>query len=194
MKKLLVLSVAAFSFISAIKAQSIETSINNDVSTMNRDETMSKSEKKGQQMEKRKSEKTEVSYQSLEQFYDDFGNLKVVKAEATPEFDKITFLIDGAAETAYYDYDNSLVGTIASKTFGDLPENAQNYINRHYGNSSVKAVRFFDDNEANSNYMNIYDQNFEGADSYFVEIAKDNKTIVLHVSLNGGVYFFTELK
>jgi hypothetical protein len=161
MKKLLVLSTAAFFFISAVKAQ---------------------------------SNVKEITYQATQQFYDDFGNLPVLKSERTPYFDEVTFLKDGVAQIAFYDAGSNLVGTMADKTLEDLPKNAQEYIDRRYSDYIVKAVHYFNDNEANDTNMNLYDQEFENENSYFVELERDNKTVILHVTLNGSVYFFSELK
>jgi len=194
MKKILVLSAAAFCFISAIKAQSNDISNNNDVATLNRKDALGKKERKEQQLEKRELEKKEIAYQTTQHFYEDFGNLPIVKSERTSYFDEITFLKDGTAQMAFYDDASNLVGTMADKAFEDLPKDAQEYINRHYNYYSVKAVRFFDDNEANDTNMNLYDKEFEDEDSYFVELERDSKTMILHVTLNGTVYFFSELK
>lgn len=194
MKKILVLSAAAFCFISASNAQSNYISTGNDMATINRKDALSKKEKKEQQLEKKELEKKEISFQTSQHFYEDFGNLPVVKSERTPYFDEVTFLKDGKAQIAFYDDASNLVGTMEDKAFEDLPVGAQNFINKHYSDYTIEAVRFFDDNEANDTNMNLYDHEFEDEDSYFVELAGDSRTIVLHVTLDGAVYFFHELK
>jgi hypothetical protein len=143
---------------------------------------------------KAQSNVKEISYQATQQFYDDFGNLPVLKSERTPYFDEVTFLKDRVAQIAFYDAGSDLVGTMTDKSFEDLPKDAQDYIDRHYGDYTVKAVHYFKDNEANGTNMNLYDQEFENEDSYFVELERDSKTVILHVTLNGSVYFFSELK
>ncbi|HMC87158.1 MAG TPA: hypothetical protein VKI61_16655 [Chitinophagaceae bacterium] len=194
MKKLLVLSAAAFCFISAGKAQSSDMSVNNDVVTQKQNEASIRKERKEQQSEKRKLEDGEISDRTIQEFFADFGNLPIVETDRIPGFDKITFLKDGAAQTAYYDASFDLVGTIAASAFEDLPKDAQDYIGKHYNDYTVKAVQLFDDNEANDNNIYLYDQQFVDEDSYFVELEKDNKTVILHVTLNGTVYFFSALK
>src|SRR5882724_13596376 len=146
MKKILVLSAAAFCFISTIKAQSNESFNSNDMVTLNQKDASAKKERKEQQLEKKELEKKEISFQTTEHFYEDFGNLAIVKSERTANFDEVTFLKDGAAQIAFYDDASNLVGTMADKLFEDLPKDAQDYINRHYNDYTVKAVRFFDDN------------------------------------------------
>jgi hypothetical protein len=194
MKKLFVASAAAFCFISSGNAQSSDMSVNNDLSALSRSEAQTKKERKEPTLEKTKLEVVGVSDRTLGQFYADFGNLPIVETGRIPGFDKVTFLKDGVAQTAYYDDAYDLVGTIAVKAFGDLPKDAQLYINKHYSDYAVRAVQFFDDNEANDTNMYLYDQQFADTDSYFVELEKDNKTLILHVTLNGTVYYFGELK
>ena len=59
---------------------------------------------------------------------------------------------------------------------------------------TVNAVLFVDDNELNDEDMILYNQQYDDVDSYFIELQKDNKEIVLHVTMDGTVYFFTRLK
>ena len=96
--------------------------------------------------------------------------------------------------SAYYDIDANLIGTTMDKTFDDLPAKAQKYINSKYGSYSKSGVIFFDDNEFNETDMVLYNQPFEDADNYFVELQKDNKEIILRVNMNGDVSFFKQLK
>ena len=194
MKKIWVFSAAAFCFISASNAQSNYISTSNDMASLNRKDALNKKEGKEQQLEKRELGKKEISFQTSQHFYQDFGDLPIVKSERTPNFDEITFVKDGSAQIAFYDDASNLVGTMADKPFEDLPTDAQNFINRHYNDYSVKAVRFFDDNEANDTNMNLYDKEFEDEDSYFVELQNDSRTIIVHVTLDGDVRFFRELK
>jgi hypothetical protein len=195
MKKLFVLSVSAFCFLSAIKAQNNDMSVknDNDVAILYRKDVLNKKEQKEQQLEKGELENNEVSDRTVQQFYSDFGNLPIVESERIPNFEKITFIKDGTTETAYYDVNFDLVGTIAVKAFEDLPKDAKEFINKHYNDYTVKAVQFFNDNESNDEIMNQYDQEFQDADSYFVALEKDNKTTVLHVTLSGAVYFYKEI-
>jgi hypothetical protein len=66
----------------------------------------------------------------------------------------------------------------------------QDYIGRNYADYKIEAVRYLDDNEANEDDANLYTRVFEGRDSYFVQLASDNQTIILRVSVDGGVYSF----
>ena len=87
-----------------------------------------------------------------------------------------------------------MVGTTSAKTFTDIPSKAQKFINEKYKDYSVGGVLFFDDNEFNETDMMLYNQQFDDEDSYFVELKKDNEEIVLHVTMDGLVFFFTRLE
>ena len=142
----------------------------------------------------RKLNNSEVSFFSKEQFYEDFGYIPDADWTKSPNFDEVTFTFNGHEFTAFYDDKSTLVGTTSEKTFSDLPINAQNYINRKYGDYTVKDVLFYDDNEMNSSDMVLYGLEFNDPDSYFVDLQKDNKDIILQVPLSGSANFFKELK
>jgi len=190
MKKLFVLTATAFCFISAGKAQNSDVTVNSDLPMPGRTEVLTKKEIREQRAENRKLELRGVSDRTMTQFYADFGDLPIIETGTIPGFDKVTFIGGGVQKTAYYDDGFDLVGTIEVRSFEDLPKNAQDFINRYYNDFSVKAVRFYDDNEANDTNMYLYDRQFLDEDSYFVELEKDSKTVILHVTLNGTVFYF----
>lgn len=134
-----------------------------------------------------------MSYRAKQAFYSDFGNIPVTEWERTVNYDRATFTKDGQVMKAFYDADAKLVGTISDKTFEDLPANAQKYINEKYKDYSKGSVILFDDNEVNETDMIMYGQQFEDADNYFVEMKKDNKTIILQANMEGDVTFFKQL-
>jgi len=79
-------------------------------------------------------------------------------------------------------------------TFTDLPEKAQKYINKKYKDYNKGVVIFFNDNEFNETDMLLYNLQFQDEDSYFAELSKDNKKIVVRSNAAGDVYFFKELQ
>jgi len=162
----------------------------------------SKNEKKEIRKEKEESRITlkklegpQVSYQSKQEFIRDFDNPTNVSWTRTNYFDEASFTSkDGIATTAYFDIDGQLVGTTSMKTFADIPVDAQKTINKEYKDYAVKNVVFYDDNEANETDMILYNSQFDDEDNYFVELQKDNKTIVVQVTMAGEVGFFKEVK
>lgn len=186
MKKLLVLLAATFMFASTINAQNIPMTLKSQIQ---KDKTKEKKARK----ELRKLEGTEVSYQSKQAFAGDFRNATPISSERLDNFDEFTFMKKGKPVSAFYDADSKLVGTIQHKTFAELPARAQKYIKEHYKGYTPTDVVFYDDNEFNETDMILYNMQFDSADTYFVEMKKDNEKIVLHVGLDGQVAYFTKL-
>ena len=187
-------SVAGLIIAASVSAQTNIESFNNDIATLNRNESATKKEKKEERKELRKLKGHEVSYQSRQAFYADFGDLPVSKWDRTINFDEATFNNNGQVMTAFYDIESKLVGTVSSKTFADLPPNAQKYIGDKYKEYTPKSVIFFDDNEVNQTDMVLFGTQFDDEDNYFVELQKDNKKIVMKVTMNGNVEYFTQMK
>ena len=193
MKKVLVLSVTAVILTATVNAQTSAALLKKEIKSDKKAESLVKKEKRSEEKELRKLEGKEVSYRAKQAFYSDFGNIPVTEWERTVNYDRATFTKDGQVMKAFYDADAKLVGTISDKTFEDLPANAQKYINEKYKDYSKGSVILFDDNEVNETDMIMYGQQFEDADNYFVEMKKDNKTIILQANMEGDVTFFKQL-
>lgn len=194
MKKLIVLTAAAFTLATALNAQTSNSSVKSGLASLNKQEHLIKKEKKEDRKELKKLKGNEVSYQSKQQFYRDFRNTPVTKWERTTNFDKATFTKDGQVMTAFYDSDAKLVGTVSTKTFALLPAKAQRFINDNYKGYTKESVILFDDNELNETDMVLYNQQFQDADNYFVQLRKGNKKIIVEADMSGNVSFFTQLK
>ncbi len=194
MKQLLILSAAVILTVT-VSAQADLASVKNDDANTNRQESLIKKEKKAERMELRSLKGNEASYQAKQAFISDFGNVPVTKWESTDNhlFDRATFIKDGKEMRAYYDFDSKLVGTVQDKTFADLPAKAQENINKYFKEYTPGDVIFFDDNEQNETDMVLSGNQFDDVDSYFVELQKGNKKIVVHVTLNGEVGYFAQL-
>jgi hypothetical protein len=203
MKKLFFLPAATFVLAATVNAQGSEAAVNtqtsestvkNEIASINRQEYLIKKEKHEDKKELRKLRDNEVGYYTKQQFFSDFGNLPVIQWERTETFDKATFINNNQVMTAYYDITSKLVGTTSHKTFDELPANAQKYIDKKYPGYDKQEVIFFDDNELNDTDMILYGNLFDDADNYFVDLKKDDKEIVLQVTMGGMVSFFKQLK
>jgi hypothetical protein len=192
MKKIKMSALAIIFAVSGANAQSSDIAIRNDVKTDKQEDAAVRKEKRVEKKELRKEDR-DVSYQSKQQFYSDFGNVPVQQWSRTSYFDEATFLNDGQETKAYYDMESQLVGTTTHKSFDDLPASAQKYINNKYADYTKADVIFFDDNENNDMDMVLYGSRFDDSDMYFVELKRDNKDIILMVQANGNVSFFTQL-
>lgn len=193
MKTILIFFSATFCLAASVKAQLESAPLNNDMAALNKSENLTKKEIKDRSKTSSILSANDVSFQSRESFISDFGEIPNVGWHRGLIFDEATFMKKGEMYTAFYDYDAQLVGLMSDKTYEDLPDAAQNFIQKKYSGYAVKAVKFFDDNEQNETDMSLYGKQFEDDDNYFVELRKDNKDIVLQVDMEGDVYFFKAL-
>jgi hypothetical protein len=141
----------------------------------------------------KKLEGTKVSEQTKAHFITDFGNVPDVQWKRTANFDEAIFTKNGKTMTAWYDFYEKLVGTTSKVSFADLPAEGQKAIKTKYKDYTVGTIVFFDDNELNETDMILYNQQFDDADNYFVELVKKNSTIVVRVNTLGEVFFFKQL-
>ncbi|NML22921.1 hypothetical protein HHL16_18735 [Pseudoflavitalea sp. G-6-1-2] len=141
-----------------------------------------------------KRELPSFSYQANEQFLNDFDNVSNVVWRHDSYFDIVSFTKDGISQTAYYDASATLVGTCFDKTFADLPQSAQNYINKKYAGYTKGPIMLFDDNEANETNMSLYGTQFEDEDNYFIELKKGNEDFVLRITPLGGIFWFKTIR
>jgi hypothetical protein len=70
--------------------------------------------------------------------------------------------------------------------------NAQSEKNENYKSYNEGDILKYDGN-ANSNMMS-FNHEFADADNCFVELSKDNKKIVVEVSIDGDVSYFNRLR
>ena len=187
MKKIILYAVATIFFVVVTNAQTVKDTIKKN------QESILKKEIRVAKKELKKIQRTEVSNETKKQFITDFGNVTNVKWEISEYYSEATFLKDGKLLTAFYDNEEGLVGTSAEKTIADLPTSAKKFLNEKYGDYKVVDIIFFDDNDLNETAMVIFNKQIDDEDSYFVELKKDNKKIVLQVDKKGQVYFFTRL-
>jgi len=194
MKNSILLFIAILAVSTIVNGKADPNAIKKDIKNINKEESALKKEKKEERKEFRKLNSMEVSYQAQQQFLTDFDKATNIKWEKTSNFDEATFTKDGKTLKAYYDEQAKLVGTSAIMTFADLPEKAQKYINKKYKDYNKGVVIFFNDNEFNETDMLLYNLQFQDEDSYFAELSKDNKKIVVRSNAAGDVYFFKELQ
>jgi hypothetical protein len=135
-----------------------------------------------------------VSTFSKEQFAADFDHTSNPIWRRSSLFDEVSFIQDGKSYTAFYDTHSQLVGTTSVAKFSDLPANAQARIKQDYKNYSVESVINYDDNELNATDIQLFGLQTDAADSYFVELKKDNKRLVVQVYTSGDVTFFHDIK
>jgi hypothetical protein len=135
-----------------------------------------------------------VSNFSKEQFAFDFDHTDNATWRRTYLFDEVNFTKDGKKYTAFYDVHSQLVGTTSIVDFATLPQNAQQEIKKNYKDYSVESIINYDDNELNATDIQLFGLQTDAADSYFVELKKNNKRIILEVFTSGDVIFFHDME
>lgn len=194
-KKVMMLAIMVLGTATIVNAQTDqEAAAKKDLKTLSKKEEVLQKEKQNVKRELRKLKSNDINENSKAQFIMDFGNITNVKWKKMNGFDEATFTKAGKITTAFYDNNAKLVGTTTIKTYSDIPLDAQKTINKVYKGYTTKEVVLFDDNEANETNMIIYNLPFEDVDSYFVQLNKDNKNIVVQVNMDGNLKYYTELK
>jgi hypothetical protein len=152
-----------------------------------------KNDSKTNRVPLKKLEGTKVSEQAKAHFIADFGNMPDVQWKRSDNFDEAVFTKDGKKSTAWYDFNENLVGTTSKVSFADLPADGQKAIKTKYKDYTAGTIVYFDDNEMNETDMILYNQQFDDADNYFVELVKKNSIMVVRVNTIGEVFFFKQL-
>lgn len=178
----------------ALYSQSSENNVKNDLAMIRKDDARLKKQERTEKKELKRIEATDVSYMTMNNFYADFPGARVISKERTPFYDRVSYSLNGQQHAAFYDINSNLIGTITVKTYTDLPVNARNLIDRKYRGYQKAAVLLFDDNEENDADMILYGKVFDDRDSYFIELSKPARRIVLQVTPEGEVSFFGDIK
>jgi len=151
-------------------------------------------ERKEMRIERRSTRNAEVAYMTEQRFAIDFPAATDISFERPKSFDEVNFTMNGIRQKAFYDENSELVGTTNTELFNNLPRSAQGDIKKWYGDYQVKEVIMFHDNEENDSDMIMFGSAFEDADNYFVRLEKGSKEIVLKVSPEGIVSYYTQIR
>ena len=131
------------------------------------------------------------SVQAENNFNADFMGATNVNWKRTDNFYEATFVWNGKAETAFYDFDAKLVSTTQHVDFSAVPVQAQKEIKKRYKDYTIGAVIFLDDNEYNETATTLYGDQSANEDNWFVELSKNNKTEIVRVDSQGALHAFT---
>lgn len=185
--------------VTAITATYAQDSMNDDDANYAKSgitRTMAEIQKEGAQ-----TNQNTVNVFTVNQFASDFPDVADIHFDQMKDYTAVTYTQNGRINTAYYDDNSDLMGTIRNRSMQDLPAEAQTEIaDRYAGYSVVRVVRFNanSDNESyidNNSELPFYGDSPENSSNYFVELKNnDNKAIVLMVGLSGEVSFFSTLK
>lgn len=135
-----------------------------------------------------------AGFMAREAFYRDFR--EATDAVWTPgkTMDRVDFMLQGKPLTAYYDLQADLIGTTSVRSPEELPERARKEIAKKYPGYKMGELIFFEDNTYNESDMILFDNRFDDADNYFLQLTDGPKEIILQVSPEGSVSVFREKK
>ncbi|HMT96593.1 MAG TPA: hypothetical protein PKC62_07880 [Ferruginibacter sp.] len=193
MKKIILSMVAFLMGASMVYAQ-VETMVSNDLKTAKNERKIYKEGEKRDKRELRILRGNNVSYQSRQQFLNDFNKSSILKSERNSNYDIFTFNNNGKLTKAYYDANAQLLGTTQIKTLADLPEKARMSLAKTYKGYKIMEVLYFNDNDQNDSNMWLYNTQFDDENAYFVSLQKTNKRIIIQVYPNGDIRYFAALK
>jgi hypothetical protein len=157
--------------------------------------TMSEIQKEGSE-----TNQDGVNAFTVSQFAYDFPDVTNIHFARKNDYDQVTYTENGKSNTAFYDVNSELIGTIHNRSMQDLPASAQKEIADRYPDYKVVRVVRFNANSGNDSYINnnselpFYGDSPENSSNYFVELNNDNKAIVLMVGLFGEVSFYSNMK
>jgi len=151
-----------------------------------------KAQREENRLKRREKAAISPSYMTEQNFMIDFPKATNVSWKRA-DFEEASFTWNGKEMNAFYDLDNTLIGTTSPASYSDLPANAQKEIEKFYKGYTPKSVILYDDNEFNDTDMILYGNQFEDEDNYFVEMTNNNKTVVLQVNMEGFVSFFKDI-
>ena len=175
--------------------QSRENELKNEIRVLkSEDRSIFGTSLKAKKKELRQLEAKDVDYFTKQQFAEDFGDVANVNWKRFNYYDEADFMNNGVETKAFYDNQPELIGTIVNKTFTELPVRAQKEINKKYGDYQKGTVILFDDNEYNDMDVLLYNEPFTGPDTYFIELAKNGKNVIVGLSELGEIEFHKELK
>ena len=113
-----------------------------------------------------------VSNEVVNEFNADFKGAKNAVWTVTSNCQKVTFTIDGAQKTAFYDLSGKYMGSTQNITIQDIPYYAQENIDESYKGYTVAQVFKYESNGASLDQARV---------TYFVDLKKDNSELLIKV-------------
>lgn len=138
-----------------------------------------------------------VTFFSQRSFNDNFGFVPNVSWEATPNFDRASFVRDGKALRAYFSKDGGLIGICSTLDLSNLPTKVRKQIEKKYGPDSIQELLEFRANEDNDlpSYPDLMSGDFESDDNYFVLVKGNNRSsLILEITQTGSISVFKKLQ
>ncbi len=156
---------------------------------------VTKKDKKNERKELRKLDLSYVNSLTMANFKNDIGKGAVseVKWKKVLDFTKADFIKDGQKREVYYDEDGLLVGSSSYVSFTDLPQRAQNYIEKRYGDYAIEQIIDFINNLGDRSPLILCGYELTDKDNYFIQLTNGEKKLILYVDMKGNVSYFKHL-
>lgn len=126
-----------------------------------------------------------ISYAVLNHFNSDYKNAKMPAWTVTPTCQKVTFILDGAHLTAFYDLAGEYLGTTQAVDLKTIPAEAQKEIATKYSGYAVAEVIKYVNDGSNADVSPL---------AYFVDLKKAGSEIVVRVTPGEKVHYFKTIK
>lgn len=188
--------LSAFMFTSIADAQTtgsnpdITNQFKQDQKDLNHDKKMMREVRE----EKRQiKELNNIPETIMNKFNLNFPNAKDVAWSVPADYVQVDFTLKNKHKEAYYDYNNHLIGMSHFLSYDALPAKSRDRIAKDYKGYTPVKTMFYDDNEDNDLNMVLFGQMLP-KDSYFVQLKKGSKNIVLQVDTDGEVSFFSDMQ
>jgi hypothetical protein len=125
-----------------------------------------------------------ISYVVLSQFDAQFSTAKNPAWTVTSNLEKVTFRLDGAKMTAFYDLSGEYLGTTQTIAFKNIPYYAQEDVTAKYAGYTVKEVIKYETN-GNPDVSPV---------AYFVDLQKTGSEVLVKVIPGEKIALFKTIK
>lgn len=121
----------------------------------------------------------QVNVRTLHNFITEFGNLSNVQWTSRADFARATFVYNNESMEAFFDIHGEMIGTSKAVTIDQMPVNVKRVFAKKYADYNIKeTIRFDGINES----------------AYYISAENGAKSVVLKVSVSGGVSLFSSVK
>lgn len=138
----------------------------------------------GDKVADKKTGEEKVSNEVVNEFNADFKGAKNAVWTVTSNCQKVTFTIDGAQKTAFYDLQGKYMGSTQNITIQDIPYYAQESIDGDYKGYTVGQVFKYESNGTGD----------QPRVTYFVDLKKGNSELVIKVANGDKPELFKTVK
>lgn len=184
------------SFTSAQPTAEANTVNNPDITTglLKDSKSITKTEKKELREERQSIREVEdIPQATFARFKSDFPGATDVEWSAPQGYPEVNFIMHNKKMVADYDYSNHLLGSGRFLSYNQLPARGRKQIAKDYPGFSPEKVIAYHSN-ANNDLNMALDQFPIQTNSYFTQLKKGNKTVVVQVDRDGEISYFGEME